>query len=82
MGSKKQKVDYAELASTSVKKWTEKGEEQKELERLFKEHLIDETDTPNSVREKHKLFLPFSSKVFGVHFRLTKAKLGVGLRGM
>lgn len=62
----------------STKQWKESppGPEQRELDRLFANNLIDESDCPNDVRKKHPIFLDFSAKVFGVHFRKTKAKSG------
>ncbi len=53
------------------------GLEQKELERLFSDGDISETDSPNSIRLKYPMFREFSTNVFATHFRKTKAKLGL-----
>lgn len=60
------------------KQWKETppGPQQKELDRLFKTKVIDESDTPNKVRLSNPLFMEFSTRVFAAHFRKSKAKHG------
>lgn len=60
-----------------VKKWKviPPGLEQKLLESLFRNNEISDQDTPNTVRHKYPQFKKFSTKVFGSHFRQTKAKM-------
>lgn len=53
------------------------GPAQIELERMFKNNLIGFLETPNEVRSKNPLFLKHSSRNFAIHFRKTKAKLGL-----
>lgn len=53
------------------------GAAQKELENMFLNKMIDENDTPASVRTKNPIFLKFSTRIFALHFRKTKAKLGL-----
>lgn len=59
-------------------KWRESpaGPQQKELDRLFRTKAIDESDSPNKVRQSNPLFMAFSARVFASHFRKTKAKHG------
>lgn len=52
------------------------GPEQLELNRLFASGEITDTDTANSVRLTYPMFRGFSARVFGLHFRKTKAKYG------
>lgn len=53
------------------------GPEQKELERLFRKGIIDSTDTPAKIRVRHQLFAGFPPKTFALHFRTTKARIGL-----
>lgn len=67
----------SEEGFTAVWKETPPGPEQKELERLFKNNLIEPKATPNTVRMNNTMFMEFSPRVFAVHFRKTKAKYGL-----
>lgn len=58
------------------RQWKSTGEEQKLLEQLFRERLIEECDTAVNVQRKYPEFKDFSQRVFSSHFRLTKAKFG------
>lgn len=53
------------------------GPEQIELEKLFQSGLITDIDTPKSIRDLYSIFQKYSLRVFGTHFRKTKAKLGL-----
>lgn len=55
------------------------GPAQKELNRLFVNGLIKDNETPNTVRQRYPLFMQYSARVFAVHFRKTKSKLGLCL---
>lgn len=65
----------------TLRQWKESpaGPEQIELNRLFENNLIGPTDAPRDVRKMHHLFMDFPARIFGLHFRKTKAKYGVGL---
>lgn len=77
MPPKKMKSDVSVTPSTSTNKiWRANGSEQKELNHLFKKKIVDESTTPNKVRQSNPLFLGFSAKVFSEHFRKTKSKFG------
>lgn len=52
------------------------GPEQMELNRLFENGEIGDSDTANIVRLSYPMFRGYSSRVFGLHFRKTKAKYG------
>jgi len=54
------------------------GPEQIELEKMFAQKEIDACATPDSVHKSKELFKKFSASVFGAHFRMTKAKFGLG----
>lgn len=58
--------------------WKERppGPEQILLEEMFENGSITAAATAESVRQSSNLFKMFSPKVFAVHFRKTKAKLG------
>ncbi|KAJ6639428.1 hypothetical protein Bhyg_03072 [Pseudolycoriella hygida] len=62
----------------TTKQWKESppGPEQTELERMFENGLIAASDTPNNIRKANPMFMAFSARVFGVHFRKTRAKFG------
>lgn len=63
---------------TTMKLWKESppGPEQLQLERMFTQNLIDADKTPNAVQKMNSMFMEYSPKVFAVHFRKTKSKLG------
>lgn len=50
------------------------GPEQIELNRLFRDGDILDTDTAHSVRNMYPMFRDFSSRVFSYHFKKTKEK--------
>lgn len=50
------------------------GPEQIELNRLFQDGDILDTDTANSVRITYPMFRDFSQRVFTYHFKKTKEK--------
>lgn len=60
------------------KLWKERppGPEQLLLEEMFGNGSITSAATPESVRHSSDMFKQFSSKVFAVHFRKTKARFG------
>lgn len=66
------------IQASDGKIWKENppGAEQKELNRLFENNLISADELPNNVRMQHKIFMDFPARVFGAHFRKTKAKYG------
>ncbi|KAJ6642863.1 hypothetical protein Bhyg_07819 [Pseudolycoriella hygida] len=64
------------MSSSPAKTWTEKGPEQKELERMFKNKLVDEAAAPNKIRQAHPLFMAHSARVLAAHFCKTRAKFG------
>lgn len=53
------------------------GPEQKELNRMFEKGIIGVTDTPAKVRSRTPMFMAFPPKTFSLHFRTTKARLGI-----
>lgn len=59
-------------------RWQENppGPEQIELEDKFNQGLIEDWETPESIRDKSETFKTFSERVFATHFRKTKARLG------
>lgn len=79
MSKRMDKIDYGAMNTNPIKNWKESppGAEQKELNRMFQNKLINESDTPNDIRLKNSLFMEFSPRVFAVHFRKTKAKVGL-----
>lgn len=76
MNSKSPK--YPKIAPQKLM-WKESppGPEQIELDRLFADGEIDDLHTPNNVRLANPIFLDFTPRVFGLHFRKTKAKFGL-----
>lgn len=53
------------------------GAAQKELERMFLNKTIAFNETPANVRMKNPHFQKFSNRIFALHFRKTKAKMGL-----
>lgn len=55
----------------ATKPWKESppGPEQKELDRLFENDMIDPSKNPNEIRQSNPLFMGFSARIFGVHYR-------------
>lgn len=78
MTSRKRTSQISELPGTSIKQWKESppGPEQKELERLFQNKIIDVSDTPNKIRLTNPMFMQFNARTFATHYRKTKAKYG------
>lgn len=81
MTTQKKKLDCG-ASSSAPKQWKETppGQEQKFLENLFINNEIEESDTPVMVKNKHPIFHGFSAKIFGTHFRKTRAKFGFGCK--
>lgn len=78
-GKRQPKNSFIRADFTPYKIWKESppGPEQKELERLFSNNQINVMDSPNDIRLKYPIFKDFSEKVFLVHFRKTKSKMGL-----
>lgn len=74
----KRRPDYAQMSSKQ-KIWRESppGPAQRELDRLFSDDIISGNEKPNEVQKQYPIFQEYSSKIFGLHFRKTKAKHGV-----
>lgn len=64
---------------TTIKRWLENGEKQRQLDKLFLTGIICEVDTSNAIRKAYPMFQSFSPKVFNAHFNKTKAKHGFHL---
>lgn len=60
-----------------VKTWKENGPEQKELNRLFQNKIINVTDSARDIRNKFPMFQEYSTAVFANHFRKTRANFGI-----
>jgi len=54
------------------KMWTSAGDEQKFLEKLFRDKKINCTMKPATVQSQYPLFQGFSAAVFRKHWGLTK----------
>ncbi|KAG9414464.1 hypothetical protein AC1031_013823 [Aphanomyces cochlioides] len=65
---------------TRANVWRKGCDEQLLLEKLFKDGLIEPTDTPKSVFEQHEAFQPFGLTVFRAHFNKTRSRLGIPCR--
>lgn len=54
------------------KMWKGDGEEQKQLEKLFREKEVNCTMKPSDVQKKYPLFHGFTTHVFRKHWNATK----------
>lgn len=73
------KVKNSNVNNILTRVWKATGPEQMALDHLFESGRISEIDSPAIIRKMNPLFEQFSPKIFAVHFRKTKAKLG-GMR--
>lgn len=55
-----------------MKTWTKDGEEQAELEKLFREKEINGSMRPSFVQNKYDMFKGFSQSTFRNHWNTTK----------
>lgn len=60
--------------------WKESGPEQKQLDEMFSNGLIDDNTSPKDIRENNPEFKKYSAQVFNAHFRKTKNKIGKNIR--
>lgn len=66
------------VSAVMNKMWTSKGEEQKLLEKLFREKEVNATMKPSEVQRKHQLFHGFTAAVFRKHWNSTKLMFTAG----
>ncbi|KAJ6647174.1 Nephrin [Pseudolycoriella hygida] len=64
------------LMDTKRIKYQFKGEEQRELEKMFEDGHIDGSEPPNQIRLGSPTFMAFSNRVFAAHYQRTKVKYG------
>lgn len=66
------------MAQQTTKIWKEKppGAEQLLLEEMFETGSITDYATTETVRQSSELFKAFPPRIFAVHFRKTKGKMG------
>ncbi|KAJ6639445.1 hypothetical protein Bhyg_12190, partial [Pseudolycoriella hygida] len=74
----KKAMENKETNDYGQRQWKERppGPEQLMLEEMFHTGSKTATATPESVRQSTLMFQSFTPKVFGAHFRKTKARLG------
>ncbi len=44
---------------------------------MFEKGIVGSTDTPGKIRLRNQMFASYAPKTFALHFRATKAKLGL-----
>lgn len=70
------KKGLSRMSPSLLWKSTPPGPEQLELNRLFESGEISAKDSAMKVRLSYPIFRGFSPRVFGLHFRKTKALYG------